>query len=1096
MIRTRLIGTILALIALAITAPMVTAGASSQLTLKATSGAQLDATTAVKLKLPRKVRALDGRAYFDQGALEFIGVAPANGGTTLSPVAIDGGVSFGAFDLKPSGRKTVLNLVVVPHKSGQIQLRIVVDSAANKYGTRVSLSQSTGTTTITIGSSKTTYSAPAGGASLDPVRAAGPARTLVGLQSIGRRDLDAARAAWADSRVNGSVCGASVSSADDANADGCIDAVDIQAVAAASGQGAALNPGVQMVSSQSASLDDSVVSTQNIKAAVTYSNTFTVTYAGDTPDASPGNGQCADSQGRCSLRAAMTESNWSHGPDLIRFNLSGTAPVQINLGSVLPFLNDGSGGTTIDGYSQPGSRVNTAQNGSNAIPGVMLVGTGNNPRTQIFYITSAGNVLRGLGLYNAWRPIVLNTPNAVGNTIVGNWLGVTASGSVPSYRSDVGIYFDQGPTSNIVGTADPADRNILANATKAIDFYGPGTNNNIIQNNAFCMTPTGGSATCSTAIDHDFGPKGTQIGGLGANEGNVMGPTLLNGVEISHGWDPAHQDTSNKWVNMNIHVEGNWIGFRIDGSYSSSYRSGLNNPGNADNGNGVNIYDGCSNNVVDGNYIASAYDGVNTMLATCHDNIIRNNTIGVSPQGQAAPMNWWGIHVRLSTSDDLIQDNVIRNATLGGIGLTSGGERRILISRNIVSNTNGPAIHLEPDSGAAAPGSNNLYPSPVITTATTTAVSGTGEAGSTVEVFEASRNAGQSGLPSAYLGTGTVAANGTWSIPITVAQNSRVTALQIASNGNTSELGTNVSTAYAPPPPAPVANFGWSQQGGNLAVDFTDTSTNTPTAWSWDFGDGATANTQDPTHTYAVAGDYTVQLTVSNGGGSDTRSRTVTVDPLSGATIYAADSFGRSATDSWGDADVGGSYAILNNSTNYSVASGVGSMVVPKAGALRAALLNSVSEQDVDISLRFSVDKAPSGQAYWIYAVARRDGTNEYRAKARLLADGRIGVQASRVLGNAESPIGSEVIVPGLTVTAGGFIWLHAQVTGSGTMTLKVNAWADGQSEPSGWLYSRTDTTAELQGAGGVGIRVYVGTNATTAPVEFSIDDYAVIAPQ
>ena len=30
---------------------------------------------------------------------------------------------------------------------------------------------------------------------------------------------------------------------------------------------------------------------------------------------------------------------------------------------------------------------------------------------------------------------------------------------------------------------------------------------------------------------------------------------------------------------MNIHVEGNWIGFRMDGSYNANYRSGLNNPG-------------------------------------------------------------------------------------------------------------------------------------------------------------------------------------------------------------------------------------------------------------------------------------------------------------------------------------------------------------------------------------------------------------------------------------------------------------------------------------------------------------------------------------
>ena len=108
----------------------------------------------------------------------------------------------------------------------------------------------------------------------------------------------------------------------------------------------------------------------------------------DTPDAHPGDGQCADSQGLCTLRAAMTEANWSNGSDFIGFNIPGTAPVQIKIVSVLPFLNDQSGGTTIDAYTQPGSKVNTAQFGSNAVPGIAIQGTGNAPQTSIFHITS------------------------------------------------------------------------------------------------------------------------------------------------------------------------------------------------------------------------------------------------------------------------------------------------------------------------------------------------------------------------------------------------------------------------------------------------------------------------------------------------------------------------------------------------------------------------------------------------------------------------------------------------------------------------------------------------------------------------------------
>jgi PKD repeat protein len=54
-----------------------------------------------------------------------------------------------------------------------------------------------------------------------------------------------------------------------------------------------------------------------------------------------------------------------------------------------------------------------------------------------------------------------------------------------------------------------------------------------------------------------------------------------------------------------------------------------------------------------------------------------------------------------------------------------------------------------------------------------------------------------------------------------------------------------------------------------LNVSFTDLSTGTITGWSWDFGDGATSSEQNSTHEYTAEGIYTVSLTVSGPGGSD-----------------------------------------------------------------------------------------------------------------------------------------------------------------------------------------------------------------------------------
>ena len=71
---------------------------------------------------------------------------------------------------------------------------------------------------------------------------------------------------------------------------------------------------------------------------------------------------------------------------------------------------------------------------------------------------------------------------------------------------------------------------------------------------------------------------------------------------------------------------------------------------------------------------------------------------------------------------------------------------------------------------------------------------------------------------------------------------------------------------------APTADFTGEPGSGNvpLTVSFTDQSTNNPTAWSWDFGDSGISTQQNPTHEYTSVGTYSVLLTATNSGGSDT----------------------------------------------------------------------------------------------------------------------------------------------------------------------------------------------------------------------------------
>jgi PKD repeat protein len=114
--------------------------------------------------------------------------------------------------------------------------------------------------------------------------------------------------------------------------------------------------------------------------------------------------------------------------------------------------------------------------------------------------------------------------------------------------------------------------------------------------------------------------------------------------------------------------------------------------------------------------------------------------------------------------------------------------------------------------------------------------------------------------------THTYAAAGTYTVTLTAAN--------AAGQSSKPELVTVTAT----PPPQAAFSF----QTSGLNVVFADQSTGGPTSWSWNFGDcpanpGCSSSQQNPTHTYAAAGTYTVTLTVGNSAGTNSVSKLVTV---------------------------------------------------------------------------------------------------------------------------------------------------------------------------------------------------------------------------
>lgn len=79
--------------------------------------------------------------------------------------------------------------------------------------------------------------------------------------------------------------------------------------------------------------------------------------------------------------------------------------------------------------------------------------------------------------------------------------------------------------------------------------------------------------------------------------------------------------------------------------------------------------------------------------------------------------------------------------------------------------------------------------------------------------------------------------------------------------------------------PLPVAAFNFDTVCLNTTTTFTDQSTSA-VGWNWDFGDGGTAASNSPTHTYATAGTFNVRLIVTNVFGCvDTIFHNIIVNP-------------------------------------------------------------------------------------------------------------------------------------------------------------------------------------------------------------------------
>jgi hypothetical protein len=282
---------------------------------------------------------------------------------------------------------------------------------------------------------------------------------------------------------------------------------------------------------------------------------------------------------------------------------------------------------------------------------------------------------------------------------------------------------------------------------------------------------------------------------------------------------------------------------------------------------------------------------------------------------------------------------------------------------------------------------------------------------------------------------------------------------------------------------------GVAYRGTEVALSHTLT-TQPDGAYHWQ------ARIKDSSGAYSPWAQYGSNLETERDYGLDATapvaSAAVVVDGSNSGTLeYARDIFDRTTTDAWGSASTGGSWTLDGTAANFDTVDNYGQVSVA-ANTTRSAYLNSVSQEDADLTFRVKYDKLPAGSGAFqdAFGIARKTDTNtQYMCRLRITATAAT-LQVSKLVSNTSTLLGSEYLLIGLTPTVETFIVVRCQVMGTNPTVIKAKAWLESTTQPTEWQISVNDSESALQAAGAVGLRASVSSSNTNAPILFSFDDF------
>ena len=583
---------------------------------------------------------------------------------------------------------------------------------------------------------------------------------------------------------------------------------------------------------------------QSHKSAVPF--VFTVTNTNDS--------------GTGSLRQAILDAN-SMGGGTITFNITGGGVHTISPMTVLPTITQT---VTIDGYTQPGSSMNTNPTtmGLNTVLSIELNGQFSGSNFGGLIVNAPNCTVRGLVINRFVGDGIRVCTD--GNVFSGNFIGTDPTGTMAFGNASgavggIDFGFCGTPSNCTVGGTTPDARNLISgNVGAGINI--PGGTGNTVQGNLIGTDVTGTVALGNSGVGVDINASNNLVGGANTDARNVISANN-RGVDLFGG--------------SNNTVQGNFIGTDVTGTIA------LGNPNV-----GVNLNTGVSNCIIGGltttpgtppgNLISGNIGNTGLVLsADASGNLIQGNIIGADITGTQNLGNSGGIlisgHDNTVGGTDPDARNII--AFNGGDNLmcsspfftgiwvhNNAAINNAILGNSIFSNASlGIDLEFDGDPNCVEPndncdvdtGPNNLQNYPVVAAVfsgggTTNIQGSLNSAPSTTFRVEFFDNPGcdpiGNGQGQTFIGSADIPTddncNGTINVtlPVSVTSGHVVTATATDPENNTSEFSAcAVVQGATPPPPTPTAtatSTATATATATAAVSATPTATamGTPTA--------------------------------------------------------------------------------------------------------------------------------------------------------------------------------------------------------------------------------------------------------------------------